>query len=225
LHLDADGNPIVTDAEADRSSASYPLILTGTNTGSYLFKSHLASYGFVMMTVVLPDTYPNWDFQVIDHPRDFLFALDKIAANPPAGVEGIINTNNVGVGGYSWDGFISLALSGVRIDPEFYLSYCETAKEEYPELTEEYIEYSCNLANKWDAFVAHVGDYIQVGDDGLWGPITDERIRAVMPMAPEGAWLYGERGLAAANRPAFMIVQQMTKELHIMLRPRLSSRT
>ncbi len=31
-----------------------------------------------------------------------------------------MDTENVGVAGYSWDGFFSLALSGVRIDPEFY---------------------------------------------------------------------------------------------------------
>ncbi len=35
--------------------------------------------------------------------------------------------------------------------------------------------------------------------------MTDERIRAVMPMAPAGAWLYGERGLAMADRPVFII--------------------
>jgi predicted dienelactone hydrolase len=35
--------------------------------------------------------------------------------------------------------------------------------------------------------------------------MTDERIRAVMPMAPEGAWLFGERGLAAVDRPTLII--------------------
>jgi predicted dienelactone hydrolase len=36
--------------------------------------------------------------------------------------------------------------------------------------------------------------------------MTDERIRAVMPMAGEGWWLFGERGLAAVDRPTLMIV-------------------
>ena len=35
--------------------------------------------------------------------------------------------------------------------------------------------------------------------------MTDERIRAVMPMAGEGWWLFGERGLAAFDRPALVI--------------------
>jgi predicted dienelactone hydrolase len=35
--------------------------------------------------------------------------------------------------------------------------------------------------------------------------MTDERIRAVMPMAPEGTWLFGVRGLAAVDRPTLII--------------------
>lgn len=36
--------------------------------------------------------------------------------------------------------------------------------------------------------------------------MTDPRIRAVMPLAGEGWWLFGERGLAAADRPVLIIV-------------------
>jgi predicted dienelactone hydrolase len=46
---------------------------------------------------------------------------------------------------------------------------------------------------------------LDASDDGLWQPMTDERIRAVMPMAPEGAWLFGERGLAAVERPTLIV--------------------
>jgi predicted dienelactone hydrolase len=42
-------------------------------------------------------------------------------------------------------------------------------------------------------------------EDGLWQPLTDPRIRAVMPSSPEGAWLYGERGLATADLPMLII--------------------
>jgi predicted dienelactone hydrolase len=38
--------------------------------------------------------------------------------------------------------------------------------------------------------------------------MTDRRIKAVLPMAPEGAWLLGERGLAAANRPVLIIAAE-----------------
>jgi predicted dienelactone hydrolase len=204
---DANGNLIRRNAAADMSGAPYPLILTEPNTGDKLFSTHLASHGFVMAIVRFPDyfAYDYWDLGIIDDPRDMLFALDQIASDPPEGLDGVIDSDHVGVGGYSWGGVYALALSGVRIDPEYYLSYCQQARAMEPKLEESYLKYVCNLAEKWDEFAAYVGDEITVSDDGLWKPITDERIRAVMPMAADGAWLYGERGLAAVDRPVLMI--------------------
>jgi predicted dienelactone hydrolase len=110
------------------------------------------------------------------------------------------------VTGYSWDGFISLALSGVRIDPAFYLAHCEQAPAMQAVVSwDGYTEYYCSLAEKWNEFVAHAGEEVTASDDGLWQPATDGRIRAVLPMAPDGAWLYGERGLGMADRPMLII--------------------
>jgi predicted dienelactone hydrolase len=205
---DANGNLITYNAEADMSGAPYPLILTGTNSGYRLFQDHLATHGFVMAIVSFPDfSYEDdWGFYVIDNPRDILFALDQISSNPPQGLEGVVDTDHAGVAGYSSDGLFSLALSGVRIDPEFYLSHCEQGPIiEAAYGAEWYHKYTCSLAQKWDEFAAYVGDEITTSNDGLWQPVTDERIRAVMPMAPDGAWLYGERGLALVDRPVLMI--------------------
>ena len=68
-----------------------------------------------------------------------------------------------------------------------------------------WLNYICFLARKWDTFVEYNGDEITTSDDGLWQPVTDDRIKAVMPLAPGVSWFYGERGLASADRPAFMI--------------------
>lgn len=203
--VDATGRPIRRDAPPDMSAAPYPLILTEPNSGNLLFKEHLVSHGFVMAIVQFPDDYDNWDFGVIDHPLDILFALDQIASNPPEALQDVIDSDHAGVAGYSWGGFYSLAVSGVRIDPSSYLAYCKQAPDMQPALSDWYIRYACGLADNWDEFAIHVGDEFTVSDDGLWRPVTDERIRAVMPMAPDGAWLYGERGLAMADRPVFII--------------------
>jgi predicted dienelactone hydrolase len=205
---DANGRSIRRDAEADMIGAPYPLILTAPHSGDMLFNDHLASHGFVMAVVRFPDLdYDDyWGFGVIDHPRDMVYVLDQLASQPPKGLEGVIDTDHAGVTGYSWDGFFSLALSGVRIDPKYYLSYCEKPPVIEPELGSEfYLEMTCSLAKKWAEFAAHVGDEITASDDGLWQPVTDERIRATVPMAADGAWLYGERGLAAVDRPVLMI--------------------
>jgi predicted dienelactone hydrolase len=91
----------------------------------------------------------NLDLWVIDHPRDILFALDQIASSPLEGLEGVIDTDRVGVVGYSAEGVDAFAVSGVRVDPEFYLSRCKEApamEPALPELWELYIEITCNLA-------------------------------------------------------------------------------
>jgi predicted dienelactone hydrolase len=195
-----------TDRDPDLSSAPYPLILTGENSGNTIFKTHLATHGFVMAVIRHPDHYDDLNLQVVDHPRDFLFALDQIASQPLAGLEGIADTDRAGVTGYSWDGFISLLVSGARIDPGYYLAHCEQAPALHAAVPwQGYTAYYCNLAEKWAEFVAHAGPELTASEDGLWLALTDERIRAVLPMAPDGAWLYGERGLAAADRPMLII--------------------
>ena len=40
----------------------------------------------------------------------------------------------------------------------------------------------------------------------MWQPLTDARIRAVLPMAGEGWWLFGPAGLASVDRPTLMLV-------------------
>jgi len=134
-----------------------------------------------------------------------LFALEQIASTPLDDLEGVIDADQTGVLGYSFDGYNSLALSGARVDPEFYLARCAEAQAMDPAPALWWIYYICGLVGEWEEFVAHAGEAITVRDDGLWQPMTDERIRAVMPMAPEGAWLFGERGLAAVNRPTLII--------------------
>jgi len=205
--VDAQGRVIPRDAPPDLSGAPYPLILTGTNSGSLLFRSHLASYGFVMVIVNSPSfsyTAP-WNNTVIDGPLDFLFALDVLTSNPPEGLEGILDTDRVGVAGYSSDGFFSLALGGARINPEYYFSQCAQTPNMDPPLSPFWTEYFCNLSERWDEFSSQVGAEISTVSDGLWQPTTDDRILAVMPMAPDSAWLYGAEGLAAIHVPSLII--------------------
>jgi predicted dienelactone hydrolase len=210
--VDAQGLAIPRDAPPDMSAAPYPLILTGANSGNLLFKSHLASYGFVMVIVNSPafDYEAPWNNTVINGPLDFLFTLDGLASNPPEGLEGILDTDRVGVAGYSSDGLFTLALGGARINPGYYFSQCAQAPNMEPTLNPawskpSWIYYFCSLSERWDEFSSQVGAGISTVSDGLWQPTTDDRILAVMPMAPDSAWLYGPEGLAAIDIPSLMI--------------------
>jgi predicted dienelactone hydrolase len=198
-----EGSLTMTDREPDLSGAPYPLILTEIISAKNIIRSHLASYGFVMAEIEGPGYFDKWDFQTIDWPLDFLLALDQITSNPPDRLVGVIDATHTGI--LTFGGQISLALSGARIDPGYYLSYCEQLPTLQPPIESWYSYLACDLAKKWDAFAAHAGDEITTSDDGLWQPLTDERIRAVMPMVADGAWLFGEQGLTTVDRPVLLI--------------------
>jgi predicted dienelactone hydrolase len=201
------------DGDPDLRGAPYPLILGSAKVGD-IFASHLVSHGFAWAGVDIDPGMVPWGEWLIDYPLDIVFALDQIAATPPDGLAGVINADQAGAMGYSFDGYNSLALSGARVDPQFYLAQCARAPTVEPSLPTwgaagmvgySLTEYYCRMAAKWDELVAHAGKKLTTSPDGLWQPMTDKRIRAVIPMAPEGAWLFGERGLAAADRPTMII--------------------
>jgi predicted dienelactone hydrolase len=121
-------------------------------------------------------------------------------------LDGLIDSEHAGTIGYSFDGFNSLAMSGARIDPEYYLAQCPNPDATTEAILSDLSSFNCVPARKWDSFTAHVSESITATEDGLWQPLTDKRIRAVMPMAGEGWWLFGERGLAAVDRPVLIIV-------------------
>jgi predicted dienelactone hydrolase len=203
----SDNNPITRDAVPDLSGAPYPIILTGPNTGDLLFESHLASHGFVMVIVRPPYFHyeDSWDMNVIDGPLDFLFALDQLTSSPPDGLSSMLDTDHVGVAGYSWDGFFSLTLSGAQVDPDHYSSICKQIAFPDSSFSPGKFDLYCGLGDKWDQFQEYAKEVGISNPDGLWGSLTDERILAAIPMAPDGAWLYGERGVSVIQIPTLII--------------------
>jgi predicted dienelactone hydrolase len=188
------------------NDAPYPVILTEKDTGGTVFLSHLATHGFSLVVVKSPSSAQDEEFNWIQYARDFLFSLDQISSTPPDGLENLMDTDHVGVAGFSYGGDVSLAMSGVRIDPKFYLSQCSQMTTLVPSsLQWVFTKWTCLEYHDWDAFVSYVGEEITSSEDSLWQPIADQRIRAVMPMAPSVSWYYGERGLAAVDRPTLIL--------------------
>lgn len=198
-------NEPIKDADPDSSGAPYPLILSSTKVAR-IFAPYLVSHGFTWASVDGIDTYMMMNEQMIYQPLDILFVLDQAATKPPKGLKGMIDADHAGVIGYSFDGYNSLALSGARIDPAYYQAQCPTPDATTQMILKGLSAFSCLPAQAWDEFAAYAGESITTSSDGLWQPITDGRIRAVMPLAGEGWWLFGERGLAAVDRPVLMMV-------------------
>ncbi len=202
---DSASNTFIRDAKPDLQEAPYPLILSSTKVAD-IFAPYLVSHGFAWASVDGIDSYMAFYKGAIDQPLDIVFALNQIGGNPPEELDGLIDAENAGTIGYSFDGFNSLAMSGARVDPDYYLTQCPTPDATTEAILGELSAFSCTPANKWDDITAYAGKAITVSEDGLWQPLTDPRIRAVMPMAGEGWWLFGERGLAAVDRPILIIV-------------------
>lgn len=193
------------DAEPDRNGAPYPLLLGSAKVGS-IFGPHLATHGFIFVGVKGLDNYVVWDENLFNQPLDILFALDQVAANPLEGLEGMIDANHAGVMGYSFDGYNTLAVSGARVDPEHYLYQCAHFTELFPTLEESTRSYFCDLSLRWEEFAANAGPGLTESGDGLWQPMTDDRIRAVMPMAPDGAMIFSQKGLQSVDKPTLILV-------------------
>lgn len=200
--------PEVKEALPDASGAPYPVILSSTKTARIL-AHHVVPYGFVWVSVDNIDYWMEYNAQMVNQPRDLLFALEQAASNPPELLDGIIDASRAGVTGYSFDGYNAWALSGARIDPDFYRSQCANPALVDPALAEGLEEWGyCALAEagKWETFAVAAGDFSAAGSDGLWQPFSDPRIQAAMPMAGDGWLVFGERGLAAVQMPILTLV-------------------
>ena len=193
------------NAEPDPGGGPYPLILSSTTMARRLAPI-VVSHGFAWASVDNIDTYRHINPEMVEQPRDIVAALDLVATSPPPNLRGMIDTDRAGAIGYSFDGYNAYALGGARIDPRTTRrSARRPTRSPSPSSARATAPSQCLAPEQWDKLVARAGEVAVAGSDGLWQPMTDERIRAVMPMAGEGWWLFGERGLAAFDRPALVI--------------------
>jgi predicted dienelactone hydrolase len=193
------------NAEPDPAGGPYPLILSSTTMARRLAPL-VVSHGFVWASVDNIDTYRSLNPETVEQPRDIVAALDLVASAPPASLRGLVDTEHAGAVGYSFDGMNAYTLGGARIDPAYYRAQCPTPDAATEPLVRSgYTAFDCLDDRMWEMFVDRAGPIASPDEDGLWQPMTDPRIRAVMPMAGEGWWLFGERGLAAFDRPALLI--------------------
>ncbi len=198
---------VAWDAVPDRSSAPYPVLLCSTTIANEL-APHLVSHGFVVVSVEGQNSYDILGSKLIDYPQEILAALDNVASTPPSDLIGMMDTDNVGVFGYSFDGYNALAMSGARFDPQYYQQACsqvESIIPDSPKIWQGWKNYMCPGNTNLFTILGDAGKRLTISQDGLWQTMTDPRIKAVMPMAPEGALLFGERGLNAVNIPILII--------------------
>ena len=202
------GSLNLRDALPDRSGAPYPLIIFShgwLETSSQLSQvmEHLASQGYVVAAPTHHDTTPL-KFELVDRPLDIMLVLDQLAAITDGDLAGMIDTNNVGLMGYSAGGGAVLEMLGLARDPTYYVAWCA----QHLELK----TWDCNppaWVGHWDfdaiaEYRAQLG--LQALPDGTWAPFGDERIHAVLALAPLGVALTTEEMQAAVTTPTMILM-------------------
>lgn len=191
----------------DDSGAPYPLIIYSHGFGGSPSEftdvvNRLVSHGFVVAAVDHRDETPP-DIMLVNRPLDVLFLLNQLADLPDESpLAGIIDTDHVGVTGFSMGGYTTMAVSGARINPDSFKQWCADHPDVKP-------SYYCEAAPVWDTIAAYHDQYApassDAADDGLWQPLTDERIKAVFALAPCRSQIFGDEGLAAVTIPVFIV--------------------
>lgn len=190
------------DAAPEPEGGPYPVILGSENISAFLGE-HLASHGFAFLAVDGQDTWSNHpDPAMVDFPLDLVAALDGLEGLDDDPLTGVIDTDRAGVADYSFGAWSALMLSGARIDPDHYRATCATRPAGW---SDQWFDYICGSPANWDAFVKRGTEAGVAPATGMWTAFGDERIRAVVPMMPEGFDLVGEGGIASAHASALLI--------------------
>jgi predicted dienelactone hydrolase len=189
------------DALPDLSNAPYPLILYSHGHGgnrlelAYLTR-HLASHGFVVAAMEQKGHGGLFvPTDVVDQPMDVLFVLDQLASLSESDLVGVFDPDNTGVVGYSGGGYDAIMVSGARWDDAYHWQWCAEHPGIYPQ--------ACSRSEQISAYRQQFEPLPAQGE--LWQPITDERIKAVLPLTGGPGPVFGERGLASATVPMLLI--------------------
>jgi len=192
------------EAEPDSENGPYPLVVwshgfTSFRTMNTYFGEHLASWGFV---VIAPDHLGMTASEIANepatfwpiyynNPRDVSLVIDFAEQINADGVmAGMIDTENVASTGHSSGGFTALQAAGAQIDVGHLTTEC--AEEAVSGMCLEILPSATELAGLYGLDA--------VPDDGLLPSIGDDRIDALVPLAPNN-FAFGATGLNAVEVP------------------------
>lgn len=194
------GNPSAVrarkDAPAAPSGGPYPLViiahgLMGSGSVYFLWGTHLASYGFVVMTVDAKDfgdtsldAASNAEADAIvllhDHPNDILreIAFADTLTAPGGALASQIDTDHIGVWGHAAGGTTALQAAGARIDFQTLAAWCGDKRSDY------FAAESCQYVGHETAIAALYGVTDPMAEP--LPPLADNRVAAIVLAAAGG---------------------------------------
>jgi predicted dienelactone hydrolase len=191
----------IADAAPAADAGRYPLVVLSHGFGMnpewyHPLAEHLASHGFV---VLAPEHLESdWATDVlaatVDRPLEVAATIDLAEEGA---LDGIIDTDRVAVIGHSYGGYTALAAGGARIHTSWLAAACADTDDSFVQAM------FCGpfLAGEADLATDMGLDAVPVG---LWPALSDDRVDAVVAMAPN-AYLFGDVGLAELDVPALIM--------------------
>ena len=193
--------------EPERTGGPYPLVVFshGYALSPIVYSTlleHYASHGYVVLAPEHNETFDGsltgfWQ-ELIDRPVDIHRTIDEAErlTDPGATLDGMIDLDNIAVVGHSYGGYTALAAGGARFDFAAYKTRCAALTAEDP------LNFFCApLPNESD-MAARAG--LEEVPDGLWPPMGDPRVKAVISMAGD-AYLFDQRGLEQLEVPVMVM--------------------
>jgi len=193
------------NAAPDTTHGPYPLVIFSPGLGA-VGKDYenllrpIASYGFVIIALT-PRGETNSEFWVgaATRPLDIKFIAnyaDKLTATGGQ-FAGMIDTERIAVAGHSSGGWAALVGGGARMD----MGWCAA----HPDLVAKLALSNCTQ------FLPHQSEIatmlgIKSAPTGLWPPMNDPRVVAVIAASPDGdIWGAGYGGVSAMKVPTLIM--------------------
>ena len=198
----------ILNAMPDTTNAPYPLVIFADGRQSFRFQStfmleHLASYGFVVMTVEYEDNFASFGTDgyytsLISRPQDVTRQIDFAEAlTQGEGVfAGVIDTTRIAVTGHSFGGWTALASAGAQLDLNAFRVWCADNPQE------EAI-HACNVVLTHEEDLAGIAG-LNTSPDGLWSSYSDSRVKAIVAFSPNSG-MFGSDGISAVSVPGLFL--------------------
>jgi predicted dienelactone hydrolase len=189
------------NAAPDTAHGPYPLViffsgLFGWRQYSAYFVEHLASYGFVVMASdprgeTMGVFWAGAANRRIDTKVTISFA-DKATALGGA-LDGLIDMKHIGVAGHSTGGWVALIGGGAQFDFRGCAAHPERASDDCLEFVPHAQEIAALLG-------------LKAVPSGLWPPTNDDRVGAIIALAPDGdIWGADYEGVAVVKVPTLIM--------------------
>ena len=195
----------IQGAAPNIADGPYPLVIFSEGLAAWrhwhaFLHEHLASHGFVVVASDPREVFETFWTGAATRPMDTIRIIDYAGELSATDGDwaGLIDAEKVGVTGHSSGGWAALMGGGA----EFDFGWCAAN----PDLVEE------NFVSNCRQFVPHQDEVAEMlglesAPSGLWPPVSDPRIDAVVALAPDGdVFGAGYAGVANVEVPTLLMV-------------------